>query len=258
MCRLATIPTCVVAALLLSGCALWRPATVPLRTVAAPARCERPVDTLLVLLPGSYSLPEDFVREGFVKTVRERHLRADIVMVDAHVGYYQNRSVVVRLADDVIQPARAKGYRHVWLAGISIGGVGAMLYADAHPDDVDGVVLLAPYLGTQLTAKEVRVAGGLARWPAPLPAGDANVDPILWRWLQRQTTSAPGAKALPLFLGYGLDDRFAYNHAVLAEAMPPSHVFTVPGGHDWPAWRPLWERVVGALPIAADARCAAD
>jgi pimeloyl-ACP methyl ester carboxylesterase len=137
------IGTALVTALL-GGCALWRPSVVPMRVLAEPAHCAAPVDTLIVMLPGSYSVPEEFQREGFVKILRARHLAADLVLVDAHVGYYRNRSIVDRLAEDVIGPARARGYGHVWLAGISIGAVGAMLYADAHPADVDGVVLIAP------------------------------------------------------------------------------------------------------------------
>ena len=159
--------TGLIAPLLLAGCALWRPAVVPMRTLLEPARCTAPADTLLVMLPGSYSLPEEFQSEGFVKIARAQHLAADLRLVDAHVRYYQNRSVIDRLAEDVIRPARAQGYRQIWLVGISIGAVGAMLYADAHPDDVDGVVLIAPYLGTQLTADEIKRAGGLARWPSP-------------------------------------------------------------------------------------------
>ncbi len=236
---------------------MWRTPVVPMRTLAEPARCAAPADTLIVLLPGSYSLPEEFQREGFVKTVRARHLAADLVLVDAHVRYYQNRSIVDRLAEDVIRPAHAKGYRRIWLAGISIGAVGAMLYADAHPEDIDGVVLIAPYLGTALTAKTIRIAGGLQAWPAPeLAPGD--IDTILWRWLQAQTAPTPAGKKLPLVLGYGLQDRFVYNDEVLAAALPPSSVFTAPGGHDWPPWRALWSHIVDALPLPVDPSCRAD
>lgn len=246
----------LIAPLLLSGCALWRPAVVPMRTLLEPARCTAPADTLLVMLPGSYSLPEEFQSEGFVKIARAQHLAADLRLVDAHVRYYQNRSVIDRLAEDVIRPARAQGYRQIWLVGISIGAVGAMLYADAHPDDVDGVVLIAPYLGTQLTADEIKRAGGLARWPAPEVKPD-DIDTILWHWLQAQTSTDSTARKLPLFLGYGDDDRFRYNDEVLRAALPAARVFTAPGGHDWPAWRTVWERIARVLPVPTDRNCAA-
>lgn len=243
--------------MLLSGCAWWRPANVPLRSLVSNAQCDSRADTLLVLLPGSFSMPEEFQQEGFVETVRARRLKVDVVMVDAHVGYYQNRSIVERLADDVVRPARAAGYRHIWMAGISIGGLGAMLYADAHPDELEGVVLLAPYLGTRQSAQEIRLAGGLARWHAPARSDDDVVDATVWRWLQTQTFGTSHTRTLPLFLGYGRDDRFAYSHAVLSEALPPTHVFTAAGGHDWPAWKALWKQVLAALPLPADPSCAA-
>ncbi|HEY4068780.1 MAG TPA: alpha/beta hydrolase [Burkholderiaceae bacterium] len=249
---------CTIAAALSCGCAMWRPPVVPMRTLAEPAQCSAPADTLIVLLPGSYSLPEEFQSEGFVKIVRARRLAADLALIDAPVSYYQNRSIVDRLAEDVVRPARARGYRQVWLAGISIGAVGAMLYADAHPGDIDGVVLIAPYLGTPLTAKAIRVAGGLQAWPAPEAAPGGEVDTILWRWLQAQTAVAPTVRKVPLFLAYGLQDRFIDNDEVLSAALPRSRVFTAPGGHDWPPWRVLWSRVVDALPIAVERSCNTD
>ena len=214
------------------------------------------MSNLLVMLPGSYSLPEEFRSEGFVRIARAHDLAADLQLVDAHVRYYQNRNVVERLAEDVIRPARAQGYRQIWLVGISIGAVGAMLYADAHPEDVDGVVLIAPYLGTQLTANEIKRAGGLARWPSPeVTSGD--IDTILWHWLKGQTPAESTVKKLPLFLGYGEQDRFRYNDEVLRAALPASQVFTAPGGHDWPAWRMVWERIASVLPVPIDPNCTA-
>lgn len=236
---------------------MWRPTVVPLRTLAEPAHCAAPVRTLLVMLPGSYSLPEEFRSEGFVRIARDRHLAADLLLVDAHVGYYRERSIVERLADDVVRPARARGYRQVWLVGISIGAVGAMLYADQHPGEVDGVVLIAPYLGTPLTGDEIRRAGGLARWPAP-EAAPGDLDTTLWRWLQARTAAPADPARLPLYLGYGEHDRFLANDEVLRAALPADAVFTAPGGHDWPAWRPVWDRIAAAMPVARDPGCRAD
>ena len=90
-------------ALIAAGCAfVWRPTSVPLRYLVAPAGCALRPDTLLVLLPGSWSLPEDFEREGFVGAVRQRHLAADVWLVDAHVGYYREGSIIDRLAADLV------------------------------------------------------------------------------------------------------------------------------------------------------------
>jgi pimeloyl-ACP methyl ester carboxylesterase len=179
-----------------------------------------------------------------------------VLLVDAHVGYYDKRSIVTRLQADIIKPARAQGYEHIWLAGISIGAVGSMLYADAHPDDVDGLLLIAPYLGSRLSAKEIEVAGGLATWQAPNLPSEGDIDLTLWRWLQAPTSPAISGKKLPLFLGYGDDDRFVYNDKVLGQALPPARVFTASGGHDWPAWKALWPRMLNATSLPRDAGCA--
>lgn len=241
-------------AVLLSACAAPRPPTAPLRTIAQPSPCG-PAETLLVLLPGSYSLPEDFVREGFVRTVRDEALAADLLLVDAHVGYYRDRSVVDRLHADVIRPAKARGYRSVWIAGISIGAVGAMLYADEHPGELDGVVLLAPFLGSRLNVLDIENAGGLSRWVASPPSPDEEVDRRLWRWLKGQTDPAEPVRKIPIYQGYGVDDRFAYNNRLLSRELAPARVYTSEGGHDWPAWREVWRRIAPDLPLGRSAAC---
>ena len=65
-----------------------------------------------------------------------------MVVADAHVGYFRNRSFEDRLRADVMVPARARGYESIWLAGISLGGLGALLYADEHPEEVAGLLLI--------------------------------------------------------------------------------------------------------------------
>lgn len=236
--------------LALCGCETVRPSVVPMRTIDQPAPCGQ-VDTLIVMLPGSYSLPEEFQREGFVRALRDRQVAADVVLVDAHVGYYRDRTIIDRLYADVVQPARARGVRHVWVVGISLGAVGAMLYADEHPQALDGVVLLAPFLGTRLTAIEIENAGGLAKWPAPERRVDEELDNRLWRWMKGQSEKA---QPLRIIQGYGVDDRFAYNNRLFSQSLPPAQVFTAPGGHDWPAWNQLWDRIAGQLPLARGCR----
>jgi hypothetical protein len=233
-----------------------RPATEPLRTLAAPARCATAPDTLIVMLPGNYSMPEEFESEGFVRILRERQVASDVVMVDAHFAYYRNRSIADRLQADVLVPARARGYRSIWLVGISLGAVGSMIHADAWPGEASGIVMLGPYLGERQTAEQIRDAGGLGAWAAPDRAKD-DVDSVLWRWLKAQTGPADGSPRPALYLGYGVEDRFVFNQDLLAESLPPARVFKAPGGHDWHAWTPLWRRIVEQLPLPRDASCAA-
>ena len=248
--------TCVVALLmLLGGCGLWRPTPVPMRSLRLAAACTAAPTTLLVFLPGSYSVPEDYLSHGFVELVGRQHIAADIELVDAHLGYYSERSILDRLRDDVLAPARAHGYRDVWLVGISIGGYGALLHsatADASEPPLAGTVAIAPYLGDRRVSISVESSGGLAAWPLTASLHPESIDVTLWQWLQRETARRPQPR---LYLGYGRSDRFEFSDRLLAAALPPAHVFTAPGGHDWPVWEALWTQMLPTLPLPRDPSC---
>ena len=248
------------AAVSLAGCAAWRPVSVPIATIVEPARCRTPADTLLVMLPGAGSTPEEFIVEGFVRAVRKRQLAADIVLVDAHRGYYDNDSIVGRLRADVIDTARARGYAQIWLVGISLGALGGMMVGDQHPAGITGIVAIGPYLGSRAKGAEIAAAGGLRAWAAPAGAlAPDDFDNRLWRSLQPYA-AAPAARrageARPtLLLGYGRSDRFSTNQDLLAAALPATQVFTADGGHDWAPWLSVWERMLPVMAIRADASC---
>jgi hypothetical protein len=212
------------------------------------------------MLPGAYTKPEEFADQGFVAAVRQERIAADVLLVDAHVGYYENRSIVERLAEDVLLPARAHGYARIWLLGISNGGAGAILTADrVPPRAADGMVLLAPYLGSRHIAQQITSSGGLRQWEPPTPFDRGDGDQVMWRWLKQQVApsgAAPPSAMRELYLGYGYSDGFVFNHRALAAAMPSSHVVATAGGHNWATWRSLWERIVPLLPLERDASCA--
>ena len=209
-----------------------------------------PSESLLVFLPGAYLKPDEFEREGFVRAVRERHVDADAMLVDANVSYYYDQTFSERLHTDVLRPARERGYRTIWLVGISIGGFGALIHELVRPGSVDGIVALAPYLGRRPLGAEIRKAGGLRAWRAPDgPPPDQEVDRRLWPWLQQYALAEPQQRLPPLYLGFGLEDRFAPNQQLLADALPAGRVFTTEGGHDWPQWSRLWQKMVDVLPL---------
>lgn len=207
-------------------------------------------DTLLVFLPGAFLKPEEFEREGFIEQIQAQHVDADALLVDADVSYYYDQTFVERLHQDVLLPQRSLGYKAIWLVGISIGGFGSLIHELAMPGAVDGMVVLAPYLGRRPIGAEIAKAGGLRAWIAPEgPPPDLEVDRKLWPWLQQYTCPQRSAHLPDLYLGYGLADRFAGNHKLLADALAPSHVFTTDGGHDWPQWSRLWRQMLGRLPL---------
>ena len=187
----------------------------------------------VIMLPAAFCAAEDFVQEGFVAAARARCLPLDLLFVQPEARHVTDRSVLRQLQEQVVRPARAAGAA-VWLGGISLGGYLALGYAERHAAELAGLCLLAPYLGSHLVTGEIERAGGLAAWePGKLGADDE--ERRLWRFI-KQRDQQPA-----MHLGLGRDDRFAHRHLVLARALPPADVDSVPGGHDWPTWRKLWD-----------------
>ena len=189
----------------------------------------------LVMLPGAGDRAGDLVERGFVRALRDRGIGADAVIVDAHFDYYLEASVVARLHEEVLAPARRGG--PAWMMGISLGGLGALSYAREHPGTVEGVVLLAPFLGTRGLIAEVTRAGGLHAWQPGAGAPEDGERRFL-AWLREYRAGEP---AWPrIYLGYGTEDRYAPASALLAPLLPAPQVMAVPGGHDWDTWLRLW------------------
>jgi pimeloyl-ACP methyl ester carboxylesterase len=189
----------------------------------------------VLLLPAAYTALEDFLKEGFVKAARDRGLTLDLEFVELKLQHLTDRSILRRLRHEVVLPARASGCRTVWLGGISLGGFVALAYAERYPQEVDGLCLLAPYLGNHMVTGEIQRANGVAQW-TPGTLADDDDERRIWRFIKER-----GAWPAPLHLGFGRDDRFAASHQLMAAALSPDSVDTVAGGHEWPAWRHLWE-----------------
>jgi len=205
---------------------------------------------MIVVLPGRGMTTRELEENGFVHAVGALDMAADVLLADAHLAYYEDRSILKRLRADVIEPARQSGYKAIWLAGISLGGLGAILYADAHPYEIAGVLAIAPYLGGADGLRTVIDAGGLLRWRAATnPGGESEISDEVWRSAQGVVQRNDAGTGPPLLLGYGLEDRFAPSNQALAESLPRDRVFTAPGGHDWSPWRGLWQRMLVATDL---------
>jgi pimeloyl-ACP methyl ester carboxylesterase len=225
---------------LVPGCALLRTPKSPIDAVWYRNPAENR-STLVVLLPGRYDTAECFSKEGFIDALRAEGISADVVAVDAHLGYYWHRCLVTRIRTDIIEPAVKLGYRHIWMAGISLGGFGALWYDKEQPGVVERLVLLSPYLGNSGIAAEVAAAGGIRRWDPPV-SGPEDIQREIWRLLK--VYEQPERVVGRVFLGYGLQDQFAGSNGLLAQLIPPSQVITVRGGHDWATWRELWRSLL--------------
>lgn len=199
---------------------------------------DRPAPALMVLLPGALQQPEALLQAGFAEAVRAQGLPLDLALVDTGMRYISDSidgTILHQLHEDVMAPAQAAGYREIWIAGASIGGLIAIAYADRHPTALSGLCLLAPYPGSRITMAAIDAAGGLENWQHATQDDDA--ENRMWQWLARHDD----AGRPQVHIGYGRDDRFADGQARMAQALGCA-ADVVDGGHDLDVWRALWDR----------------
>jgi pimeloyl-ACP methyl ester carboxylesterase len=185
-------------------------------------------------LPGAYHTAQDFAAAGFAEAVRSRMAGLDLIFVDMELEHVRDRNVLGRLRSEIVLPARAAGVS-IWLGGISLGGLIALDYAASYPGELDGLCLLAPYLGNRILTTEIAKAPGLAAW-RPGELAETDEERRIWRYIKNRR-----ADSAALHLGYGRGDRFSAAHGLLAAALPADSVDVIDGGHDWPTWSRLWE-----------------
>jgi S-formylglutathione hydrolase FrmB len=207
-----------------------------MRTIVHSAKPRTPL--ALVLLSGTYSEPEDFVREGFPAAVTDHGIDAEIVMAEVRAAWFADGSIVQRIHNQVVTPARERGRKRIWLAGISLGGLAALSYAARHESDVAGIVLISPYPATRDVLREMETAGGPGRWKPVIPP-EGDLEREAWLWLAG-TSGRP-----PVHCYFASGDRFASGQRLMAETIDPARVREMPGGHDWRAWRALWLEFLG-------------
>ena len=188
----------------------------------------------MVWLPGAYQTAQDFLAAGFAEAARRRQAVLDLVFVDMEFASLDDRAALKLLRADIVQPARAAGVA-VWLGGISLGGLIALDYAASYPGEIDGLCLLAPYLGNRILITEIACAPGLKAWQ-PGELAETCEERRIWRYIQNR-----GTDSRPLYLGFGRHDRFSAAHELLAATLPADSVDVIDGGHEWPTWVRLWE-----------------
>lgn len=204
-------------------------------------------DTALVMLPGARMRAQDFALHGFVETLRERGLAIDAVMVDVDANDYVSPLFGKRMGEQIVDVLQASGYRHIWLAGISLGAYGAMRLLQERLGDIGGMLLIAPFLSTRGTIARILGAGGLDGW-SPQPEEYEGADESLLYWLKGNLVE--GALPLEVYLGWGEEDRYADAGRLLAPRLPSDRIFRIRGDHDWSTWGVLWNNMLEAAPFA--------
>jgi pimeloyl-ACP methyl ester carboxylesterase len=249
--RIQRLPwlTTALSCLLLTACFPKGDASVPIPHVLVPA----PVvaTRLVVVLPGRGDDLAALERTGISQAIQDAWPDADVILAGLNYDYYMQGRAPERLHDEIIVPSRQKAYRQTWLLGASMGGMGTLMYDRAYPGEMDGLILLAPYLGDRALLQEIAAAGGVARWrPGPVPASvDAdNFQQELWRHVQGW--SREPAKAANVWLAYGDRDRLRKAMPLLEPVLPAANISRRSGGHDWKTWSPATRDIL----VQADRR----
>ncbi len=192
---------------------------------------------LFVFLRGIGRSHRSFKREGFVEKVRELHLPFDMVAPNSHFGFYSDRSLVLRLKQDVIIPAQKQGYNNIWLVGLSMGGLGALLYLREHPEDINGVFLIAPFLGNRAIVKSVVSGGGVKDWNPGEYDAEEDWQKMLWDWIRSDVATE---KTSPVYMGAGEEDDYVKGQRLLSTVLPEGSTTWIRGGHHYPTFVQLW------------------
>lgn len=229
----------------LSGCLGFPPPTdpIPVREMKSSSGDH---ERLVIVLPGRGDDLDMLAKSGIATAVQQAMPDADVALVEATISYYMDGKLVPRLHEQVIRPARERGYREIWLSGASMGGLGVLMYEHEYPGELNGLVLMAPYMGPSSLQKEIRNAGGLAAWdpgPQPPALNRDNVAREQWRVVKSWLTNT--SRAQQVWLICGQEDRLRAAADIVATALPADHVLRPPGGHRWTVWSPAAGEALG-------------
>jgi hypothetical protein len=231
--RLASIPVLLVT-LLCASCS-WVPSE-PLQVVSIPASAQ-PAKRLVIVLPGLGEDMADLQHSGIAAAIQKGMPEADVTLALASVRYYLDGGMPRRVHDQVVLPAKQRGYSEIFLAGASMGGGGVTLYELAYPGEMAALVLFAPWMGPESLLEEIQQAGGLARWqPGPPPDEISGFAIAREQWRMIQTWSTEPARARNVWLVCGTNDSLLPASELLAQVLPADHYFKNDGIHDWVAW----------------------
>lgn len=223
---------------------------IPTSLIPAPLAAQR----LVVVLPGRADDLDSLQRGGVVDVIQKHWPDADVVLAELSPAYYVGGQAPRRLHEEVIEPARERGYQEIWLVGASLGGMGSILYDRAYPGQIDGIVLLAPYLGDSPILRRITAAGGITQWgPGPAQA----LSPDNWQhemWRHLRTWDDTPDRTRNVWLAYGERDRMRSSMPVLIPLLPDGNVLVRPGGHTWRVWSPALGEILEAASAAGRIR----
>jgi pimeloyl-ACP methyl ester carboxylesterase len=194
----------------------------------------------VVMMPGAYQQPAQFLQAGFDQAVLTRAPRVELILTMPELAHLTDRRWLATMHEQIVAPARSERDVPLWLGGVSLGAFMALRFAAQYPESIDGLCLLAPYLGSRIIAAEIAAHANIAHWQTGALDEDDD-ERRIWQYVARLQNSPTSTR---VFVGFGSSDRFADTQRVLVRALAsvPSTTRVVAGGHDWPVWRELWDQ----------------
>lgn len=217
----------------------------PIATALLPA--DEGPNRLVVVLPGRRDRLESLRRSGVGEAIQRAWPDADVLFAELSMPHYLDRSAPHRLHNEVLMPARRRAYTEIWLVGASLGGMGAILYDKHYPGQVDGMVLLAPYVGERAIQQEILAAGGVAAWN---PAAQTSPERDRWQrelWEHLATWAREPSRTRNTWLAYGEHDYLIGAEPLLSPLVPEAQTLIRPGKHAWSTWTPMTAAVLDAI-----------
>lgn len=222
--------------LMCSSCSYF--ANRPLDILEYKSEASTPTKNLFVFMRGLGGNHQSFDDAGMVDDVISRDISFDMIAPNAHFAYYAERTLIQRLHDDVIVPAVSQGYTNIWLVGVSMGGLGSLMYFKEKPEYISGIFLISPFLGYEEIIEEVSDAG-VRSWEPGSYDPDDDWERMFWHWIR---DSVDGKKTIPIFLGFGEEDKYSKGQRLFSTVIPPKRVLSQSGEHDIPTFTSLWNR----------------
>ncbi len=205
-------------------------------------------DVVIIVLPGMLSDSADMLKRGVADAIHRAWPEPDILMVDLTFNYYRKGLVAERLQSEILTSVRQQGYSEIWLSGGSMGGMGTLIYEWHHPGELDGLVLISPYMGGGDVTDAIREAGGLKLWnsgPRSTALNSDNVDRLVWQMAQGWIGDED--KLQRIWLMCGDEDGLYPDVQMLGAILPEDQYFPGHGGHSWDYWIPNIEKTFRAV-----------
>lgn len=171
----------------------------------------------------------------FPEVTQNYPVKYDLVSINATKEYYRNRTLLRRLDEDVMHDSLFEKYDETWIIANSMGTVGTILYAATHRAvNIDGIVLLGPFISRRSIQRKIERAGGLLEWENAVPES-SEWEVFIWNYLKECVVDSSMAE---LWLSYGTEEGFVTPGAViLGNTLPKQQLSVIEKGeHDWPTW----------------------